>query len=96
MSQSDHIASDESQRDPAAATNDAPIVNANHREGNKPDTDAPDTRSKNGTGPHSRVRSTGTDKKPIESVAEGVEDNTQRLKKKEPDDNLPDQLDRYK
>jgi hypothetical protein len=96
MSSTDQLAADEAQRDPATSGNETTHEPA-AVEG-RPDAEPRENEAKRrqGTGPHRSIRSTGTDNKPIQPVSEGVEHNTQKLKKKEPDDNLPDQLDRNK
>ena len=94
MSSTDQLASDEAQHDPAASGNEATHEPAAVEGSAEPREN--EARRRHGTGPHRSIRSTGTDNKPIQPVAEGVEHNTQKLKKKEPDDNLPDQLDRNK
>jgi hypothetical protein len=92
----DHFASDEAQRDPAASGNDSPQnPSANEGENLSLSEQEVEEARRLGTG-RQRIRSTGTEKKPLQPIAEGVEHNTQSLKKKEPDDSLPDQLDRNK
>ena len=96
MTASDNFASDETQRDPAAAGNDSQESSSvNEGDNLSLNETQPEKRRPLGTGRH-HIRSTGTEKKPIQPIAEGVEHNTQRLKKKEPDDSRPDQLDRNK
>jgi hypothetical protein len=46
------------------------------------------------TGEHPPVCSTGTDGEGMETVTDGEEENAQSIQRQEPDDPLPDQLDR--
>ena len=94
MNSTDQLASDEAQRDPATSGGET-TPEASAVEGSI-DPREIEAKRRQGTGPHRSIRSTGTDNKPIQPVTEGVEHDTQKLKKKEPDDNLPDQLDRNK